>query len=99
MSFRFHPAASDDLKAIYATIAMDGEQAAAGMIETLYRACQFLGDTPYGGRARPDLGTDLRSFPVGNYLLIYRVIEGGVQIIYVAHGRRDLAALVEREAR
>jgi toxin ParE1/3/4 len=30
---------------------------------------------------------------VGDYLIIYRPIEGGIEIVRVLHGRRDINAL------
>lgn len=99
MGFRFHAEAVKDLNAIYDAIAEHDISAAARMIETLYRACWLLGDNPEGGRRRPDLHADLRSFSVGEYLLLYRVDGGDAEVIFVAHGRRDLAALIEREER
>lgn len=99
MGFRFHAEAVKDLNAIYDTIVEHGLHAAARMIETLYRACRFLGENPEGGRRRPDLHPDLQSFSVGEYMLLYRVDGNDVEVVFVAYGRRDLAALVEREER
>ena len=45
------------------------------------------------GRARPELAADLRSFPVGNYIIFYRPIEDGVEIVRVLSGARDIDAL------
>jgi toxin ParE1/3/4 len=39
------------------------------------------------------LGRELRSVSVGNYLIFYRPVEGGIEIVPVLHGRRDIAAL------
>ncbi|MBO6561108.1 MAG: type II toxin-antitoxin system RelE/ParE family toxin [Nisaea sp.] len=99
MGFRFHAEAVKDLNVIYDTIAEHDLRAAARMVETLYRACRFLGENPDGGRRRSDLHPDLRSFSVGEYLLLYRVDGRDAEVVFVAHGRRDLAALVEREER
>jgi len=48
---------------------------------------------PGTGRSRTDLGPTLRSVAVGDYLIIYRPIEGGIEIVRVLHGRRDINAL------
>jgi plasmid stabilization system protein ParE len=32
----------------------------------------------------------------GNYLIVYRPIEGSIEIARVPHGRRDIAALFAR---
>ena len=46
------------------------------------------------GRARPELRADLRSLPFGAYLILYRVVEDGVEIIRVVHAARNLDDLV-----
>jgi toxin ParE1/3/4 len=33
---------------------------------------------------------DLRSFPVGSYLLLYRRDSAGIELVRVIHGARDL---------
>ncbi len=48
------------------------------------------------GRARPELPSGLRSFPVGNYLILYRPTDYGVEIVRVVHGSRDIEALFEQ---
>jgi toxin ParE1/3/4 len=45
------------------------------------------------GRSREDLGPELRSFPVKNYLVLYRLMKGHVEIVRVVHTARDLKAL------
>jgi toxin ParE1/3/4 len=46
------------------------------------------------GRARPELREDLRSFPYSAYLVLYRVIDDGVEIVRVVHAARNLDDLV-----
>ena len=66
-----------------------------------YRVIAELGDTldfllanPRTSRSRLEFHADSRGFPVGEYLILYRVLEEIPEIVYIAHGRRDLAALV-----
>jgi toxin ParE1/3/4 len=33
---------------------------------------------------------------VGNYVVFYRPIENGIEVVRVLHGRRDIAALFSR---
>jgi hypothetical protein len=40
------------------------------------------------GPARPDIAKELRYHPVGNYLLLYRVIPNGIELVRVVHGAR-----------
>lgn len=41
------------------------------------------------GVARPEVRPELRSFPVGNYLILYRQIDEGAEIVRVVHGARQ----------
>jgi len=60
------------------------------------RARFFLLTTyPHVGRRRDeDLRPGLRSFPVGEYVIIYRVAGDDVLILRVIRGSRDIAALL-----
>jgi plasmid stabilization system protein ParE len=47
-----------------------------------------------GRRRDEDLRPGLRSFPADDYVIIHRIVEGGVVLIlHVVHGRRDIVAL------
>ena len=52
---------------------------------------------PGMGRARPEFGTGVRSFPVSPFLIFYRESETGVDIIRVLSGRRDLRFVFEED--
>lgn len=58
--------------------------------------CRLLAGMPRMGRARPELRPDVRSFPVGPFMIFYREIEGGIEIVRVARGARDLSALFKQ---
>ena len=45
------------------------------------------------GRSRDEVRLGLRTFPVGNYLLIYRPVQDGIEIVRVLHGRGDIEQL------
>ena len=47
---------------------------------------------PTMGKAEFDLAPSLRSFPVGNYLLFYREVADGIQLVRALHGARDIAS-------
>ena len=57
----------------------------------------FLGRNPLAGEARPDLGQELRAFPVGNYIIFYRPRKDGIQIVRVLHGARDIPRIFRTE--
>jgi toxin ParE1/3/4 len=55
----------------------------------------LLARMPELGRKRPDLAPDLRGFPIGNYIIFYRPVPDGIQVIRVLHGARDIPELFE----
>jgi toxin ParE1/3/4 len=59
-------------------------------IEHLTERFYLLSENPYIGRSRDDLRPALRSFPVGQYVIIYRIAGEDVVILHVFHGSRDI---------
>jgi len=55
----------------------------------------LLADAPGIGKSRQDLGRDLRSFVVGEYVLFYRPVSGGIVLVAAMHGRRNIDLLAE----
>jgi toxin ParE1/3/4 len=55
---------------------------------------QAVADNPQIGPARPDLRPGFRYLPVGNYLILYRVLPGVAEIVRVVHGARHLPGLI-----
>jgi toxin ParE1/3/4 len=66
------PRARLDLIEIWRFIADNNESAADRTLDRFEEVLSMLRDNPMGGRARPELASDIRSFPVGNYVLFYR---------------------------
>jgi toxin ParE1/3/4 len=89
----FAPAAEADLEAIYDYIAADNAVAAAKLVARLEELAARLAETPGMGRARAELLPDLRSFPLANYVVFYRPIESGIEIVRVLHGARDVPVI------
>lgn len=87
------PRADQDLEELWFFIAQDDPAAADRWIDTLDEKIRLLADNPLMGPARPDIARELRYHPVGNHLLLYRVIQGGIEIVRVVHGARDLLDL------
>lgn len=90
------PAAEDDLWEIVLYIAQDNEEAAFRLADEIDRRFQMLADVTGAGQARPELLPEVRSFPVGNYLIFYRPMSDGVEILRVLHGARNLRRLFGR---
>lgn len=87
------PLANKDLREIWRYIARDSESAATNFIKKLHEKFVILARNPFVGRLRDELSDELRSHPVGNYLIFYRIAEDGIDIVRVLHGSRDLPSL------
>jgi toxin ParE1/3/4 len=90
---RFSPAFKDDLNSIFDYIAEDNPSAASKFVKKIKDTCRHIDRFPEIGIARDDirLGTNLRSFPVGNYILFYRATAAHVEMVRIIHGSRDIA--------
>lgn len=87
------PLAWSDLAEIWDYIADDNESRADAFIDLIDRKFHELASHPNMGRSRDELSEGLRSFPVGRYVIFYRPLPQGVEIIRVLHGSRDLNAI------
>ena len=64
--------------------------AAARFLRRIANKCEVFATQPLSGEARPDLGANVRCFPVGDYLVLYQPLEDGILVLLVIHGARDL---------
>ncbi len=91
------PKAKSDLVEIWDYIADDSEIRADAFIQTIDKKFHILLDDPLLGIARNEVETGLRSFPVGRYVIFYRRISEGIEIIRVLHGARDLNIILNAD--
>lgn len=89
------PQARLDLVDAALYIAEGNPSAADRFLDAIADTMRHLADHPLVGRARPELTPDLRSFPHKPYVIFYRPIPRGVQIVRVLHGARDIPPLFE----
>lgn len=75
---------------IWLHIAQESPQAADRLIERIDEKCRLYATQPQMGDPRPDLGDNIRCFPVGNYVVIYRPLEDGILVLLVIHGAMDI---------
>ncbi len=85
--------AEEDLIEIWIYIAQDNPGAADCVLDNIEQHFHALSDNPLMGRLSPDIAPELRYFTVGNYLILYRAVQDGIQIVRVIHGARDLPNL------
>ena len=92
---RVSPRAREDLLEIWGYIADDSEANADGFIDRIYETMELLARQPGLGRHRDELAAGIQSFPVGRYIIFYRVAAGAVEIVRVLHGARDIENIFE----
>jgi toxin ParE1/3/4 len=85
--------AESDLCEIWLYISEQSVAAADQFLETIEDKCQLLAAHPELGQSRPELAPRLRSFSVGRYVIFYRPIEDGIELVRVIYGGRDIDAL------
>ncbi|MFM8444870.1 MAG: type II toxin-antitoxin system RelE/ParE family toxin [Methylococcus sp.] len=78
---------------IWDSIAQDNPTAATRQLRRIEDQCQQLANHPQMGPARRDIAPELRYFPVGSYLILYRILPGAIEVVRVLHGARDISAL------
>jgi toxin ParE1/3/4 len=101
-----HPDVEDcDLVEIVAHIAQDAPEAALRVLDEIERTFQFVASLPEAGTlyhpARKTLSA-IRMMPAGvyrNYLIFYKVIDGGARILHVLHAARDIASIIRKSPR
>jgi toxin ParE1/3/4 len=96
--YQFTPQAVADLFDIWSFVAQDNPTAADRVEDAVFRACDFLADSPLAGRIRKELtALPVRCWvvqPYPSYLIVYDPEKKPLQIIRILHGARDLPALL-----
>ncbi len=93
--YRVSDAARADLEEIWLFIAEDDAEAADRLVRAVVSRFPTLASMPYMGRKREELFPGLRSLALGNYVIFYRPIQEGVEIVRIVHGARDLPPLFD----
>jgi toxin ParE1/3/4 len=61
-------------------------------IESKFR---LLAQFPSSGRVRDELLAGLRSYPAGDFVIFYRILDTTVEVVRVLHGRRDVDTIFD----
>lgn len=86
-------AASIDLDHVWSYIAADNPDAADTFLRRILARCQSYAHQPRLGESRPDLRREVRCFSVERYVVYYKPIDEGIELIRVLHGSRDIQQL------
>jgi toxin ParE1/3/4 len=87
--------AKADLIDIWLYISQNNETAVDTLINKITVKFDELLINPGIGRERIDIAPLVRSFAVSNYLIFYRLLNEGIEILRVIHGARNIPNLFE----
>lgn len=89
------PEASQDLDGIFDYFAINNVDAGDKFVIAFEKKCEQLLQFPKMGRSYNDIEPSLRGIPLDNYIILYRLIDDGVEIVRVVSGYRNLEYIFE----
>jgi len=99
LTVEYRPTAAENIEDIFAyVLAKTGNpHIATGYTDRIFARCESIGDAPFGGIARPDLGEGIRMVPFEKSAVILYVVEADhITITNIFAGGRDYEALLRR---
>jgi toxin ParE1/3/4 len=90
------PLAEEDSREIWRYIAQDNPDAADRLLRRIDEKLLLYAEYPHMGTPRENWARGLRSFCVGKYVVFYRIVAEGIELVRVLHGMRDLKTLLKR---
>ena len=98
---RFSRQSGEDIERVWDYIGIEkgSPDAASRQVEAIYATLTLLATQPFMGEARDDLRRSLRSFPSGNYVILYYPLKDGIEVAGIVHGAQDIEALFRTGAR
>lgn len=87
------PSASRDLNAIADYFLARNVDAGERLFQEFTKKCQYIAQFPNLGRSYSYLRRSLRGLPLDGYIIFYRLVEDGVEIVRVVSGRQNLESL------
>jgi len=84
------PLAELDILEIWEFIAGDSVAAADSWVDELDEKMALWATQPMMGRARDDLALGIRSLAFGRYVVFFRALADGIDVVRVMHGARDI---------
>lgn len=87
------PEASLDLSEIIDYFTIRNIEAGERFIDEFEKKCKYLANFPNMGRSYAIIKPDLRGVPLDGYIILYRIIDSGIEIVRVVSGYRNLESL------
>ena len=97
MPHRIATTAEADLDEIwfYVAVQSSSTEIADRLIDSITDRFLLISRFPEIGRTRDhDIRPGIRSFSVGEYVILYRIAGSDVLILHIMHGSRDIASLL-----
>jgi toxin ParE1/3/4 len=91
----FRRAALRDLERIVVRIAIHDPGAAGRFRDRILDRIDVLRRLPESAQPRPEFGPDIRTVPIGRYIVFVRVAIPKVTVLRIVHGARDLPRVVK----
>ncbi|NET17276.1 MAG: type II toxin-antitoxin system RelE/ParE family toxin [Okeania sp. SIO1H6] len=92
------PEASQDLDEIFDYFSNNNVDAGERFVIAFENKCEKLLQFPKMGKSYQDIEPSLRGIPLDNYIILYRLIDNGVEIVRVVSGYRNLEYLFEEKS-
>ena len=88
--------ACEDILEIGRYIAEQSEslETALRFLDRIKLKCELYATQPFMATSRPDLGDSVHVFSVGDYVVICQPIDGGIRVLRVLHGSRDIPLIL-----
>jgi len=87
--------AQQDLEEILDHLDQQGGDAAERFAGKFDEACELHASYPLIGVGATEYAANLRQFTVWNYAIFYRPVPGGIEVIRIIHGARDIPRIFE----
>ncbi|MEA5619065.1 type II toxin-antitoxin system RelE/ParE family toxin [Cronbergia sp. UHCC 0137] len=87
--------ASRDLNEIAEYFSQNNLEAGEKFFQEFNRKCQQLVFFPNSGKSYLEIRDDLRGLPLEGYIVFYRVLNDGIEILRVVSGRRNLNSVFD----
>ena len=93
MNYIISQLAIKDLEEIIDYFSEHNIEAGEKFLSEFEKKCKYLVDFPSIGRGYDDIKPSLRGLPLASYIIFYRSINDGIEIVRVISGYRDLESL------
>jgi toxin ParE1/3/4 len=85
--------ASQDLNEIADYFAANNVKAGEKFFQDFNRKCKQLVSFPNSGKSYTEIYPELKGISLAGYIIFYRILEDGIEILRVISGRRKLPAI------